>query len=177
VTISRRLRTTIAGLSTCLMAAALATAPSGCRKMAERIAEKGVKAAKETSKGLSEGAEKGRKEGQSVDDAVIVSSLQDLKGVGSLTVSEVRQNRAAAATEIELVVDNTGDRPLRITRLDIIALDAKGFVKRPTTVPGEVTVPAKAKDKLVVAFESGPDKLVKARIWGVEQDLPAPARR
>jgi hypothetical protein len=159
-----------------LLAAAVATVPAGCRKMAERIAEKGVKAAKETSKGLSEGADKGRKEGQSVDDAVIVSSLQDLKGVGSLSISDVRQKRETATTEIELVVDNTGDRPLRITRLVIIALDAKGFVKRPTTVPGEVTVPAKAKDKLVVAFESGPDKLVKARIWGVDHLLPGALR-
>jgi hypothetical protein len=158
----------------CIVAVALATVPSGCRKMAERVAEKSVETVKNTTKGLSEGMEKGRKEGASTDDALVVASLADLKGAGSLSVAEVR--RAPVGTEVVLVVDNTGERPLRITRLDVFALDSKGFVKRPVAAPPEITVPPKAKDKLVVAFESGADKLAKARIWGVDHDLPAPAR-
>ena len=156
--------------------AALGVGGVGCRKMAERVAEKGMKAAKDTTKGLSEGLEKGRKEGQSADDAVVVSTAKDLKGVGSVTIAEVRTAREAnLGTEVELVVENTSDRPLRITNLDMLGLDAKGFVKRPIIRPGELTVPAKAKDKMVVAFD-GPEKLTKARIWGVDHDLPAPAR-
>ena len=161
----------------CLTLMALGAASAGCRKMAESVAEKGAEAVKNTTKGLSEGLEKGRKQGASTDDAVVVTSLADLKGVGSLTVAEVRRAREGGGTEIELVVDNTGDRPLRITRLDIIALDGKGFVKRPAASPPELTVPPKAKDKLVVAFEAGDGSLAKARIWGVDHELPAPARR
>ena len=158
----------------CIVAVASSVFTLGCRKMAERVAEKGVAAVKDTTKGLSEGAEKGRKEGASTDDAVVVTSLADLKGAGSLSVAEVR--RAPVGTEVVLVVDNTGERPLRITRLDVFALDSKGFVKRPVAAPPELTVPAKAKDKLVIAFDTGADKLAKARIWGVDHDLPAPAR-
>jgi hypothetical protein len=161
-------------LTVACLAVALSVFTFGCRKMAERVAEKGVAAVKDTTKGLSEGAEKGRKEGSSTDDAVVVTSLADLKGAGSLSVAEVR--RAPVGTEVVLVVDNTGERPLRITRLDIFALDSKGFVKRPVAAPPELTVPAKAKDKLVIAFDTGADKLAKARIWGVDHELPAPAR-
>jgi hypothetical protein len=157
-----------------LAAVALGALGAGCRKMAERAAEKGVEAVKNTTKGLSDGVEKGRKEGASTDDAVVVTSLADLKGAGALTVAEVR--RAGVGTEVVLVVDNIGARPLRITRLDIFALDSKGFVKRPVATPPEITVPAKAKDRLVVAFEAGQDKLVKARIWGIDHDLPAQTR-
>lgn len=156
---------------------ALGLAPAGCRRVAEKVAERGAAAMKDTTKGLSEGLEKGRKEGASADDAIIVAGPADLKGVGSLTIGEVRRARDGAGTEIELIVDNVGDRPLRITRLEIFAQDGKGFVKRPTATPAELTVPARAKDKLVVAFDSGSDKLVKARIWGVDHVLPAPASR
>lgn len=104
---------------------------------------------------------------------------------GCRRVAEKFAEKGAAAmkdtskglSEIELIVDNPGNRPLRITRLDVFAQDGKGFVKRPVTEPGELTVPPRAKDKLVVAFDSGTDKLVKARIWGVDHDLPAPASR
>jgi hypothetical protein len=156
---------------------ALGAAPAGCRRVAEKVAEKGAAAVKDTTKGLEEGLEKGRKQGASTDDAIIVAGPADLKGVGSLTIGEVRRVREGAGTEIELVVDNTSSRPLRITRLEIFAQDGKGFVKRPVAEPAELTVPPRAKDKLVVAFDSGSDKLVKARIWGVDQDLPAPAAR
>jgi hypothetical protein len=162
----------------CAVAVALVgLSVTGCRKMAERVAEKGVEAVKNTSKGLEEGAEKGRKQGASTDDALVVASLADLKGAGSLTVDEVR--RAPVGTEVVIVVDNTSDRPLRLTRLDVFALDSKGFVKRPVSAPPEITVPAKAKDKLVVAFETAQgkqEKLAKARIWGAEYDLPAPTK-
>jgi len=161
---------------TLFVVAALGVGGVACRKMAESMAEKGMKAAKDTTKGLSEGLEKGRKEGQSADDAVVVTTAQDLKGFGSVTIAAVRAAREAKlGTEIELIVENTSDRPLRITNLDMLGLDAKGFVKRPASRPGELTVPAKAKDKLVVAFD-GPEKLTKARLWGVDHDLPAPAR-
>lgn len=154
-----------------LAAIALGAPAAGCRKVAQQVAEKGVEAVKNTTKGLEEGAEKGRKAGASTDDAVVVTSLADLKGNGSLSVAEVR--RAGVGTEVVIVVDNTSERPLRITRLDVFALDSKGFVKRPVAAPPEITVPAKAKDKLVVAFDPGRDKLVKARIWGTEHELPA----
>ena len=164
-------------ISLCLIVAALGLGGGGCRKVAESVAEKGMQAAKNTTKGLSEGLDKGRKQGQSADDAIIVTAPAELKGFGSLTISEVRPGRDnSSGTDIELVVENTSDRPLRITSLDMLALDGKGFVKRPVSHPGELTVPPKAKDKLVVSFE-GPEKLAKARIWGVDQDLPPPTRR
>jgi hypothetical protein len=145
-----------------------------CKKVSEVVVERGVKAAKDTVKGIEEGVEKGRKSGQSTDDALIVSRAEDLKGHGTISVRELRGAADGGTTsEVVLAIENTGARPLRITELDVLALDPGGFVKRPVSPVAEVTVPPMAKDQVVVTFDAKPDALAKVRLWGVEYPLRA----
>jgi hypothetical protein len=148
-----------------LVGAALSGA---CKEVAEAVVEKSVKAAKDTTKGLEEGLEQGRKQGESSDGALIVSSAGELEGKGLITVHAVR--KLEQGTEIELAVENTMDRPLRVTKLSVLALDEQGFAQRPSRSAVELTVPPRAKDKLVLSFDAG--GLAKVRIWDTEQTLP-----
>jgi hypothetical protein len=153
-----------------------AAAPPSCKEVAEKVAEKGMKAAKDTTRGLAEGIEKGRKQGASADDATVVSGPADLKDRGSLSVRAVRPSAAdPKQADVELVIENVTDRPLRITNLEVLALDREGFAKRPTGTVHGVTVPAKAKEKLVATFEADAGSLVTARVWGVDHRLPGAA--
>jgi hypothetical protein len=140
----------------------------GCKDAASTIAEKTVTAAKETSKGLDEGAEKGRKSGESLDGATLVSSAADLAGKGDITVYEVRASDAGAESKVVLAVENTTDKPLRLTKLDVVALDKEGFVQKPSGLPAEVTIAPKAKDKISFVVPQSADKLAKLRFWGKE---------
>lgn len=153
---------------------ALCIASAGCKEVTETVVEKGVKAAKDTTRGVSEGLEKGRKQGQSADDAVVVSRPEEIKGKGAITVRALRQHpENPKHAEIELAFENTSERPLRFTKLEVLALDGEAFVNRPRTHPSDVTVLPKTKDRLVVAFEADAKTLAKVRIWGVEHTLPA----
>ncbi len=151
----------------------LCVASSGCKEVTETVVEKGVKAAKDTSRGISEGVEKGRKQGQSADDAVVVSRPEEIKGKGGITVRALRQHpENPKHAEVELAFENTTDRPLRFTKLDVLALDGESFVTRPQTAPSDVTVLPKTKDRLNVTFEVDAKKLAKLRVWGIEHALP-----
>jgi hypothetical protein len=151
----------------------LATAP-GCKQITETVVEKGVKAAKDTSKGVSEGIDKGRKGGESVDDAFIVSKAGEVTGKGTVGVHAVRPRPDnAKQAEVELALENTTDRPIRFTDIETLALDKENFVVRPESPPREVTVPPKAKERLLVVFNAEADKLAKVRVWGVDYPLPA----
>ncbi|HEY6561721.1 MAG TPA: hypothetical protein VI072_30840 [Polyangiaceae bacterium] len=153
---------------------ALCIASAGCKEVTETVVEKGVKAAKDTTRGVSEGIEKGRKQGQSPDDAVVVSRPEEIKGKGAITVRALRQHpENPKHAQIELAFENTSERPLRFTKLEVLALDAEAFVNRPRTQASDVTVLPKTKDKLVVAFEADAKTLTKVRVWGVEHKLPA----
>lgn len=157
----------------CVVLAA-AFSPS-CKEVTETVVETGVKAAKDTTKGIEQGIEQGRKSGESVDDAVIVSAATDLAGKGTIAIREIRVSGANPdAAEVEIVVENTTDKPLRITKLDIVALDKEDFAVRPSTPPSELTVLAKAKDRFVVPVPVAPGKINKVRIWGVDHAAPAP---
>ncbi len=155
-----------------LLLASLCTA-LGCKEVTEKVIEKGVQAAKDTTTGVESGIEKGRKSGESTDGAAIVSTPQDLVGKGSVTVHAVHP----AATdpkqaEVDLALENTTDKPLRITKLEVLALDKEGFVKRPVLEPTELTVPPKAKDKLTITFPAEAATLANVRIWNQDSDVP-----
>ncbi len=146
---------------------------AGCKEVTETVVEKGVEAVKNTGKGVEDGIDKGRKSGESSDGAFIVSNAKDLTGHGTIVVHAVR---AAAndpkQAEVDLALENTTDAPLRITKLEVLALDKEGFVKRPSSDPSEMTVPPKAKEKLTVTFPAEAATLAKVRIWDKESDVP-----
>ena len=130
-----------------------------------------VEATKEVTKGVSEGIADGRKKGASVDGAHLVSTWEELDGVGEITVFAVEPE--AEGAKVVLAVANAADAPMRIIRLEVGALDVDGFVlKAERGAPTEITVPAAAKDKLEVRFGVPPEKLGTIRVWG--RDLPIP---
>lgn len=153
-------------LSLCMMV--------GCREASEKVVEKSVQAAKETAKGIEEGVEKGRKAGESADGALLVANMPELQGKGSIAVLGKRSlGEAGTGAEVDVALENATDRPLRFLNIEVLGLDKEGFVVRPAAAGRtEVTVPAKAKEKLTVRFEAAADKLAKVRIWQTDLDVP-----
>jgi hypothetical protein len=146
----------------------------GCKEVTEKVVGKGVQVAKDATKGVSEGIEKGRKEGESSDGAVIVSKPEEVAGKGGITVRALRvHSEQPKQAEVELAFENSGERPLRFTGLDALALDRENFVKRPVSLSSELTVPPKAKERLVVVFDAEAASLAKIRVWGTDYPLPA----
>lgn len=143
---------------------------AGCKDVAEKVTEKSISAVKETTKGIAEGVEQGRKSGESLDGATLVSSMAELADKGSVSVYAVAPTEGG--TEVTLAVENTTDKPLRLTKLEFLALDVEGFTKKPGTAPSEFTVAAKAKDKLVLTLAEKPEKLAKIRVWASDFELP-----
>ena len=74
--------------------------------------------------------------------------------------------------EVEIIFDNTTERPLRVTKLEVIALDRESFVVRRTSGVPEVTVEPRAKERLWIELPAAADQLDKVRIWGVAHALP-----
>jgi hypothetical protein len=157
--------------------AAFALTLAGCKDAASTVVEKSVGAAKEVTKGIEEGADKGRKSGESLDGATIISAEPELAGKGSFALYAVSGSDAATDTEITLAFENTTDKPLRITKLQIVTLDKEGFVKSPTGLVGEVTVPARAKNKLSFHVAEKADKLAKVRVWGKDLEISPAVRK
>jgi uncharacterized protein YcfL len=149
----------------------VAVSLAGCKSATETVVEQTVKVAKDTSKGIEDGIQKGRKEGQSADDAAIVTNYDELRGKGAITLYAVRPGETPARAIVDFAVDNQSDRPLRVSKLEVLALDAEGFVKRPLSPVAEVTVPPKAKEKVSVTFDAKPNALKKVRVWGIEYDV------
>lgn len=145
----------------------------GCKDLTATIVGGTIGTSKEIVTGVKEGVEEGRKQGESIDGAVIVTTAEELRANGSVSVYAVRAGVTGA--ELVLAFENKGERPMRVGGLDILALDADGFVLRPLENPGELTVPAMAKDQLVVTVPGAPERVAKVRVWGEEFAVPAPA--
>jgi len=145
----------------------------GCRDITSTIVGGTIGTSKEIVTGGKEGVEEGRKQGESVDGAVIVTTAEELRANGTVSVYAVRAGVEGA--ELVLAFENQGDRPMRVGGLEILALDPDGFVLRPLKSPGELTVPSKAKDQLVVTVPGTPERVAKVRVWGEELVVPAPA--
>lgn len=145
---------------------------AACEDTTASVVGTAVKAAKDTAKGIERGIEDGRKAGASTDEAIIVTKLEDLTDKGSVHVAKSTPSEMGDACDLELVFENSTDRPLRISNLEITALDTEGFAKTPHSPPGSLTVAAKAKDKLVVTVDAPSCALSKVRIWKTEFDVP-----
>lgn len=139
--------------------------PLGCKDVTSEVVSKAVQAGKDTASGIAEGIDEGRKSGSSTDGALVISKLSELEPHGALQV------RPGADNELELIVDNRSDRPLRLTKLDALALDPEGFAIQPTQSPSDMTVPARAKDKAKIVFPAEGKKLAKLRVWGEDLEV------
>jgi hypothetical protein len=148
-----------------LVLVALLLLPMGCKDVTSEVVSKAVQAGKDTASGIAEGIDEGRKSGSSTDGALIISKVEELEPHGALLV------RAGADNELELIVDNRSDRPLRLTKLAPLALDPEGFAIQPTQVPEDLTIPARAKDKVKITFPAEGKKLAKLRVWGKDFEV------
>lgn len=156
---------------------ALSSLVAGCKDTASTITEKSISVAKETTKGIEDGVEKGRKSGESLDGATIVSNAADLAAKGAVSVYAVNSPDGGVDSSITLAFENTSDKPIRITKLEVMALDSEGFVLKPQHSPGELTVAPKAKDKLTFSVAGRSDKLAKVRCWDKELEIGPEARK
>ncbi len=143
----------------------------GCKDITSMIVGGTVSAGKEVTKGIVEGVEEGRKSGESIDGAIVVTTAAELAAHGTVTVFAVRGG--PAGSEVVLAFENTGDTPLRVSDVEVLALDADAFVQRPTDGNTSLTIPSHAKDQLVISFAVPPEKIKTVRVWGA--DSPAPA--
>lgn len=155
----------------------LALASAGCKEAASTLIEQGVAAAKDTTKGIQEGVDKGRVSGESLDGANVVATATELAGKGAVSVFSVHGSDGSADTEITLAFENTTDKPLRVTKLEFVALDKDGFAKKPADAASELTVPPKAKDKLSFSVPEKADNLAKVRVWDKDLDIEPSARK
>lgn len=146
---------------------------TGCKQLTSMVVGGTVSAGKEVTKGIVEGVEEGRKSGESLDGAVLVTTAAELAAHGGVTVYSV--NASGDEADVVLAFENTGDTPLRVSGVEVIALDPDGFVQRPTSTETTLTVPAHAKDQLVVHFAVPAAKVKTVRVWGADYPAPAPS--
>lgn len=144
----------------------------GCKEITATIVGGTVEAGKEVTSGIVEGVEKGRKQGESVDGAVLVTNHEELAANGGVTVFAVRA--AGTGSEVVLAFTNAGEKPLRVSGVETLVLDPDGFAQHPSGRAEEsITVPPRAKDQLVVAFDVTPDRVKGVRVWGADLVVPA----
>ncbi|MEM1031748.1 MAG: hypothetical protein AAGN82_15460 [Myxococcota bacterium] len=146
---------------------------TGCKDVAEGMAKKTVEATKETVKGLEDGIDEGRKSGSSSDDAMVVTKWDELKTASSVVVVS-RITGANGQATIEFVVDNKGERPVRVADVEVVALDDEGFAKKAERI-ADMTVEPRAKGRLSATVAMAPTKVKTVRLWGTDIDVPADA--
>jgi hypothetical protein len=134
------------------------------------VVGKAIEVGKGTATGIASGVEEGRKSAESVDGAVVVSNADELGKNGGAKVGEV--TASGAGSRVTVLFENTGEKPMRVTHIDVLALDKDGVVIPTTIIEGtEVTVPAKAKAKYQFAANGAPDQVKTVRIYG--KDIPS----
>ncbi len=142
------------------------------RDCTSAVIGKTVETSKEVTKGVSEGIEEGRKKGESADGAVIAYSITDLDEQGSIMVHALQDN-GNGHTDVVLAVSNDGDQPLRVVGVEVVALDAEGFVHKPVSArTANITIPPRAKDKMAFQFNLPPTDISVVRIWGEDRPVP-----
>ncbi|MBN2713544.1 MAG: hypothetical protein JXR97_14075 [Planctomycetes bacterium] len=153
----------------------------GCSETAkdatQTVTQKTVETTKGALSGIKEGLEEGRKNSESLDGAKIVTSLEDLKDKGTVNIGKVTKNNNGKF-EVELIVENTLDIPLRITGLTgtgvMVLLDGEGFASPltgSTENHSEITVLPKAKQKFKYFFNGDIETPTKLRILGKEMEV------
>jgi hypothetical protein len=76
---------------------------------------------------------------------------------------------------VALAFENRGDHPVRISGVEVMAVDTDGFVQRPTGGGTVLTVPANAKDQLTLTFAVPAARIATVRVWGTDLSVaPTP---
>jgi len=153
---------------------ALACSGENVKKATSTVVGKTVESTKGVASGVTEGIEEGRKAGSSVDGAMVVSTIEELNASGGVSVYAVVS--VEGGSEVVVAFENKADTPMRITGLEVMALDSEGFVKRTSTPAGELTIPSKAKDRASFRFDLPAEDVGGVRVWGQEMTVPAPQK-
>lgn len=146
---------------------AIACGGDFCKSATATVVEGTVKSSKQVTKGIVEGVKEGRKAGESIDDALIVTNMEELSASGGVEVYSIAPTNGGTA--IEVALENKTERPMRVSGMVFTVLDKEGFAKTPFKSEGERTVPPQSKKKIVVEASFDPPEVGKVRLWG--QDL------
>lgn len=158
---------------------ALACSGEFFKSCTSTVVGKTVETTKEVTSGVAEGIEEGRKSGSSIDGAILVSTLDELNTHGGVQVVAI-EGTGASSCRVVLGVENREATPLRLTGLQVRALDKQGFAVEPMGgAIGEVTVPPRAKEKVTIELGIAAEQVGSVRAWEVDLPLvpptPAPA--
>ncbi len=151
-----------------ILASTLGCSGETAKDATAAVVGKGIEVSKGTVTGLVAGVEQGRKNAESADGAQVINSSAELASLGAARVSSITD--AGEGAKIDILVENTTDKPLRATKLEVIVLDKDGVLTPSTSSTFEVTVPPKAKAKIEVTTSLKADKVGTVRLYG--QDLP-----
>ena len=131
-----------------------------------------VETTKEVTTGVAEGIAEGRKSGASIDGALLVSTMDEVNANGGLAVVSVEAVEGGGS-RVTLAVENKGEQPMRVMNLELSALDTDGFVQRPrSSVSGELTVPPRAKERIIIELDIPAEKVGVLRAWTTDLPLP-----
>ncbi len=158
-------------LKTVLAASAFAVLALSCtgenaKDATAAVVGKGIEVGKGTVTGIAAGVEQGRKNAESADGALVVSTDAELKTHGGAKIGAVEAD--GAGSRVDILVENTSDKPLRATKLEVIVLDKDGVVTPSTLSAFELTVPAKAKAKVSATTSLAPEKVGNVRLYGAD---------
>jgi ABC-type sugar transport system substrate-binding protein len=105
-------------------------------------------------------------QGEAGKDYVSLVATDNRRGgeLGGAKLGEVVADGEGA--HIDVLIENSGDKPMRATKLDVIVLDKDGVVAAASIPQQELTVPAKAKAKLTVTTPLKPEKVGVVRLYG-----------
>lgn len=132
------------------------------------VVGKGIEVSKGAVTGIASGIEQGRKQGESADGALIVSTSAELAAHGGAKLGTVEASGDGSA--ITILVENTTDKPMRLTKVEVIVLDKDGVLAESSLAnQQDLTVPPRAKAKLVATSPLAADKVGIVRLNG--QDL------
>jgi len=132
------------------------------------VVGKGIEVSKGAVTGIASGIEQGRKQGESADGALIISTAAELAAHGGARVGSIEASGEGSA--VTILVENTTDKPMRVAKLEVIVLDKDGVLSEShVNNQHELTVPPRAKAKLVATSPLAADKVGVVRLNG--QDL------
>jgi hypothetical protein len=154
-----------AGLLVPALALGLGCQGTQAKNATAAVVGKVVELGKGTTAGIAEGFSEGREAGDSVDGARVVNSWDELIEDGEVTIHRIEQSDAGT-TVVTLAVSNTGDVPLRVAELRVLALDSEGFALKPLHQPQHaVTVPPKARERITITFDAARDEVSAVRVY------------
>lgn len=159
----------------CLLTVSL---PTGCRKAAEKTAEKVVSGGKEAIGGISEGIEKGRKQSGGTDDAIIISTADELAAHSDVSVFRlVASAESEPSTTVEFAIVNRETRPLELTGLHKLGscavIDSDGFFTPldQNSSPSSFEVLPQGKQKLILHFKTPNNKAAQVLLYAKKYSL------